>query len=60
MKYFDGDSVMIHTGKYISFIATFKGYTKKGRAIVDVDLSPKPTIRRLFLLESNISPYRHS
>ena len=53
-----GDSVMIHSGKYISYIAQFERVSKCGLfAIVKLDLNPKRIIRTLRFRVDNISAY---
>jgi len=58
MRYCYGDSVMIHSGKYTSYIAEFCEYSKCEKyATVNVDLSPEPVVRKIRLLASNLTPY---
>lgn len=54
-RFYSGDGVMIHSGKYTSYFATFLKYSDCGRfAYVNVDLSPEPVVRKLRLLKGNI------
>jgi hypothetical protein len=51
-KYWQGDRVMLCSGKYISYIADFDSYLDGGRKVkVKLDLSPERIVRTLVLLE---------
>lgn len=58
---FKGDSVMIHSGMYTSYIAVFVKHSECGKfAYVDLDLSPTPKIKRIRLKAENVSRYHHT
>ena len=57
-SFYEHDSVMICSGKYNSYIASFHKYSEcKKYAIVKVDLSPERIIRTIRLLSSNLIKY---
>lgn len=59
-RFYNGDSVMVYSGKYESYLAKFLKYSDCGRFVyVEVDLSPEPVTRKLRLLRRNIGRWTY-